>query len=99
MLLFFTTEKVTDENDYQLFKDAVYSLSNLSAHIGIISPNLVLLDILGDKTCKYEENKTAIKDLKIKADDGQVIGKYLSPCQYIYYYYKFNLFKLFASYV
>ena len=77
--------------DYQLFKDAVYSLSNLSAHIGIffnffytffilfflgiISPNLVLLDTLLDQTCQYEENKTAIKDLKIKADDGQVIGK------------------------
>ena len=75
MLLFFTTEKVTDENDYQLFKDAVYSLSNLSAHIGIISPNLVLLDTLLDQTCQYEENITAIKDLKIKADDGHVIGK------------------------
>ena len=64
-------EKVM-ENDVQEFKDAVYSLSNLSAHIGVVSPNLIMEECFQSNACHYVKRK-AVRNLKIKADDGQFV--------------------------
>lgn len=54
------------------FEDAIYSLSILSGHIGVVSPNLALNQQSKSKTCLYQSHK-GDKNLSIKVDDGQVI--------------------------
>ena len=40
-----------------LFRDAIYSLSNLSAHIGVVSPNLGLINEPRSKKCFYQAHE------------------------------------------
>ena len=54
------------------FEDAIYSLSILSGHIGVVSPNLALNHKSKSKTCLYQSHKGE-KNLSIKVDDGKVI--------------------------
>ena len=56
------------------FADAVYSLSNLSAHIGIVAPFLKISEERRSPKCCYNDKQKSIKnDLKMKTDDGQII--------------------------
>lgn len=57
----------------ELFKDAVYSLSILSGHIGVVSPSLRIVDEATNKSCKYETSEVE-KDTEMILDDGQIIG-------------------------
>ena len=41
----------------ELFEDAIYSLSVLSGHIGIVSPTLESNDHPNSKTCLYDSHK------------------------------------------
>ncbi len=70
-------EKVpSDEEDILLHKDAIYSLSILSGHIGIVSPNLKMatdnLESNGALRCLFSGHEGA-KDLTIQVDDGRQI--------------------------
>ena len=44
----------------ELFQDAIYSLSNLSGHIGVVSPNVGLRNEPRSKKCLYQSHEGKI---------------------------------------
>lgn len=62
---------IIEKHEQPLFTDAVYSLSVLSGHVGIVSPNLKLFDYKATSNrCRYSSH-SAKKNLAIKVDDGR----------------------------
>ena len=59
-------------DDEQLFFDAIYSLSTLSAHIGIAAPNLKFSPIEQSK-CSFQDDHDQNANLRIVVDDGQIL--------------------------
>ena len=62
-------------DDQQLFLDAVYSLSTLSAHIGIVSalPDLKLSSHNIQQQCSFQDDHDHNADLRIVVDHGQIL--------------------------
>ncbi len=53
-----------------LYEEAIYSLSILSGHVGIVAPDLTVTDEVNLNRCFYAQH-TAPKDLKIVLDNGE----------------------------
>ena len=59
-------------DDVGLYLDAIYSLSCLCAHIGVVAPNLKLSPTQASDKCLFEDQSWE-PDLRIVVDDGQIL--------------------------
>lgn len=58
--------------DDEMFKDSVYSLAILAAHVGVVSPDVKLCEQPRSNRCRYASHP-AKKNLTIKLDDQNTI--------------------------